>query len=236
MELLQAQIFNREPNYTRVRMSLSDKKIIKIEPTNPTFSVNWNLGLRCNFDCMYCPDMYHNLVDPQLTLTEMQSRWLEIVDKTNHTQLKYKLSFTGGEVTINKDFIGFLRWLNENYKDQISECGFTSNGSASKKYYLNAIELSVVTYISLSTHSEFFNENKFFNLVVDLNKKAKSLNKSVHVNIMDEYWHQERIKVYCDFLSKNGINYSVNKIFYEFQIREIPKINKNLKTYNFDRS
>ena len=180
-------------------MNLIDKKIIKIEPTNPTFSITWNLGLRCNFDCMYCPDMYHNLVDPHLTLKEMRDRWTEIVSKTKHTQLKYKLSFTGGEVTINKDFIKFLNWLNENYKDQISECGFTSNGSANKKYYLETIKLPIITFISLSTHSEFFNENKFFDLVVELHQKAKQLGKSVHINIMDEFWHQDRIKLYCEF-------------------------------------
>jgi MoaA/NifB/PqqE/SkfB family radical SAM enzyme len=215
-------------------MNLTDKKIIRVEPTNPAFAVNWNIGLRCNFDCMYCPDMYHNLVDPHLTLKEMQNRWIEIVNKTKHIQLKYKLIFTGGEVTINKDFIRFLDWLNENYKDQISECGFTSNGSANKKYYLETIELPIITFISLSTHSEFFNENKFFNLVVELNKKAKKLNKSIHVNVMEEFWHQERIKTYCDFLISNNINHSVNKIFYEHKIREEPKFNKNLRMYKFD--
>jgi MoaA/NifB/PqqE/SkfB family radical SAM enzyme len=215
-------------------MNLHDKKIIKIEPTSPAFSVNWNIGIRCNFDCMYCPDMYHNLIDNFLTLEQMQSRWINVYNKTKHKNLKYKISFTGGEVTINKNFILFLKWLDKNYKEHILECGFTSNGSASKKYYLNAIDLSIISYISLSTHSEFFNENKFFDLVVDLNKKARLLNKHIHVNIMNEFWHQERIEEYCNFLTKEEINHSVNKIYYEYKIREEPKINKNSRKYNFE--
>ena len=85
-------------------MSLADKKIIKIEPTNPTFAVTWNIGLRCNFDCMYCPEKYHNLTDTDLTLAELQSRWEVIFAKTQKRGLKYKLAFSGGEITANKNF------------------------------------------------------------------------------------------------------------------------------------
>ena len=136
-------------------MNLADKKIIAIKPTNLTFTVNWNIGLRCNFDCMYCPEMYHNTTDKDLTLAEFQTHWKRIVEKTQHTKLKYKLTFTGGEVTINKNFLPFLTWLANNYKEQISECGFTTNGSASKRYYLDAIDNSIISFISFSTHTEF---------------------------------------------------------------------------------
>ena len=71
-------------------MNLTDKKIIRIEPTNPAFTVNWNIGLRCNFDCMYCPEILHNNTDKDLTLAEFQIRWQKIVEKTQHTKLKYK--------------------------------------------------------------------------------------------------------------------------------------------------
>ena len=110
-------------------MSIADKKIIKIEPVNPTFTITWFVGLRCNFDCMYCPPKYHNLIDADLTLLEFQNRWNEIFAKTQKRGLKYKLSFTGGEVTVNKNFLPFLQWLDMNYKEYISEIGFTTNGS-----------------------------------------------------------------------------------------------------------
>ena len=221
-------------------MNLTDKKIIRVEPTNPAFTVNWNIGIRCNFDCMYCPEMYHNTTDKDLTLVELQTYWKNIVEKTQHIGLKYKLTFTGGEVTINKKFMPFLLWLNENYKDIINECGFTTNGSANKKYYLEAISIDIITFITFSTHSEFFNEQKFFNTVLEVNKKRKQINlqkqtaKRINVNIMDEYWNKDKSKIYQDFLTRKGIDNTKNIIFYEFQTRNTVKFNPNKKEFNFN--
>jgi MoaA/NifB/PqqE/SkfB family radical SAM enzyme len=215
-------------------MNLADKKIIRVEPTNPLFSVNWNIGIRCNFDCMYCPEIYHNTTDKDLTLVELQTYWKNIVEKTQHIGLKYKLTFTGGEVTINKNFLPFLIWLDKNYKEQISECGFTTNGSASKRYYLDAIDISIISFISFSTHSEFFNEKKFFDTVIEVNKKSYRLKKSIHVNIMDEFWNEEKSKIYSDFLTKRKINNSINVIYYTYKIRDTVRFNPNTKEFNFN--
>ena len=215
-------------------MNLTDKKIIRIEPIYRTFTVNWNIGLRCNFDCMYCPEMYHNPTDKDLTLAEFQTHWQKIVEKTQHTKLKYKLTFTGGEVTINKNFLPFLLWLDKNYKEQISECGFTTNGSASKRYYLDAIDISIISFISFSTHSEFFNEKKFFDTIVEVNEKSHSLKKSIHVNIMDEFWNEGKSKIYSDFLTKRKINNSINVIYYTHKIRDTVRFNPNRKEFNFN--
>ena len=215
-------------------MSLADKKIIKIEPTNPTFAVTWNIGLRCNFDCMYCPEKFHNLTDIDLTLDELQSRWRIIFAKTQKRGLKYKLSFTGGEVTVNKNFLPFLIWLNENYKEYISETGITTNGSASKQYYLDIISIDIISFISFSTHSEFFNEQKFFETAIAVNALSRILNKSVHINIMDEFWNAEKTIVYCNFLKKQNINYSINEIDYSYKIRDTIKINPSKKEFKFD--
>jgi MoaA/NifB/PqqE/SkfB family radical SAM enzyme len=215
-------------------MNLPDKKIIRIEPTNPAFTVNWNIGLRCNFDCMYCPEILHNTTDKDLTLAEFQIRWQKIVEKTQHTKLKYKLSFTGGEVTINKNFLPFLKWLDDNYKEQIGDCGFTTNGSASKKYYLDAIDIGIINFISFSTHSEFFNEKKFFDTVIEVNKKSRRLKKSIHVNVMDEFWNQDKSKIYSDFLTKQKINNSINVIYYAHKIRDTVRFNSNKKEFNFN--
>ena len=215
-------------------MNLTDKQIIRIEPINPTFTVNWNVGLRCNFDCMYCPEMFHNTTDKDLTLVEFQTYWQKIIEKTQHTKLKYKLVFTGGEVTINKNFLPFLIWLDDNYKEQISECGFTTNGSASKKYYLDAMNVGIVSFISFSTHSEFFNEKKFFDTVVEVNKKSLKLKKSIHVNIMDEFWNKDKSKIYSNFLTKKKINNSINVIYYTYKIRDTVRFNSNKKDFDFN--
>ena len=127
----------------------------------------------------------------------------------------------------------FIKWLNDNYTDQISECGFTTNGSASKQYYLDAIEIGIVSYISFSTHSEFFNENKFFTTVVEVNKKGVALNKSIYVNIMDEYWNKEKSKLYHEYLTAQGVANGLTAVAYEYQTRDTVKFNSNTKEFNF---
>ena len=46
--------------------------------------------------------------------------------------------------------------------------------------------------------------------------------KSVHVNIMNEYWNQDRIDLYKQLLDDRGVSYSVNAIDYSAKIRDFP--------------
>lgn len=209
------------------------KKIIRIEPTNPVFSVIWNIGLRCNFDCMYCPSFFHNLTDLDKSLDELKSDWIEIFNKTQQKQLKYKIAFTGGEVTLNKNFLPFLEWLNVEYSNYISEVGFTTNGSANQQYYIKLIELNIITYVCFSTHSEFFNEQKFFKTVKAVHKRSIELNKSMHVNVMNEYWNTAQNNKYVEYLTANGINCSLNEIDYSHKIRDAERANTNKKLFKF---
>lgn len=215
-------------------MSLLEKEIIRVEPTNPVFTVNWNIGLRCNFDCMYCPDMFHNLTDTDMTLAEFQTNWQNIISKTADQKLKYKITFTGGEVTVNKDFLSFVNWLADEYSEQISELGFTTNGSANKQLYLDAININIVSFISFSTHSEFFNEKKFFETVVAVHERGCELNKSIHVNVMDEYWNTARTKLYCEFLKRKDISHTLNRIIYTHKIRDEAKVNPSKQEFDFN--
>ena len=77
----------------------------------------------------------------------------------------------------------------------------------------------MIDCISFSTHSEFFDEAEFFNKVDKLNQTMIRPEKSLHVNIMDEYWNQNRIALYKTWLSDRNISYSVNAINYKQQTR-----------------
>ena len=85
-----------------------NNNIIKITPTEDCFSINWQLSIRCNYDCMYCSSEWHDDVSPHYTLETMKTVWKNIVSKTQHLNLPYKLSFSGGELTTNKDFLPFV--------------------------------------------------------------------------------------------------------------------------------
>lgn len=193
--------------------------IYRIEPTDQVFSVTWNIGTRCNYDCMYCPTSWHDNHSPHASLDVMKQRWLSIFDKTCHRNLPYKISFTGGEVTVNKGFLPLVAWLRGNYQSRIAKILVTSNGSASAQYYTRMFEL--IDNLSLSFHSEHADEQKFFDVVIALRQRLKP-GKHLHVNIMGETWNQDRIPVYETLLSKHGVSHNVNKIDYSLQTRTFP--------------
>jgi organic radical activating enzyme len=165
---------------------------------------------------MYCPSELHDSTSRPHDLDTMQSVWKNIYKKTKHLRLPYKISFTGGEVTANKNFLPLVQWLRNTYKD-IAVIVITTNGSASADYYLRLAKN--IEAISFSTHSEFMDEKIFFDKIYKVNSIMIPPKKSLHVNIMDEYWNQDRIKVYKEWLERHKISYTVNEINYTKQIR-----------------
>jgi MoaA/NifB/PqqE/SkfB family radical SAM enzyme len=201
--------------------------IISIQPTEKVFSITWMLGRRCNYDCMYCPPELHDKFSKHHDLLKLKEAWQNIHNQTAKKKLPYKIGFTGGEVTANKNFLPFVSWLKENYN--IHSVLITTNGSAGLKYYEKLT--NYVDAISFSTHTEFMNEKVFFEKVKVLNRLMIRPKKSFHVNIMDEYWAKERIKLYEKFCIENEISFSINEINYNKKNREEVLNNgqKNLK-------
>jgi molybdenum cofactor biosynthesis enzyme MoaA len=177
------------------------------------------LGSRCNYDCMYCPTHLHDDTSPHADLEKLQTAWQEFYSKTQHIDLPYKISFTGGEVTANKSFLPFVQYLRAG-DFNIGQLLVCTNGSASVAYYKRLA--SMLDSISFSTHSEFFDEAEFFDKVRTIDKIMTRPEKSVHVNIMDESWNQDRIEIYKNWLTTNNISHSVNAINYSQQTRSYP--------------
>jgi len=200
--------------------------IVKVEPVEENISLTWMLGSRCNYDCMYCPTDLHDSTSRYPDLTTLKNAWISFYNKTQHLSLPYKISFSGGEVTANKSFLPLVTWLANEY--QIQQILVTTNGSASERYYLDLA--NQVTSISFSTHSEFFNEREFFSKVESVNRVMIRPKKSVHVNIMDEWWNQDRVELYKTWLEQRNISCSINVIDYKKQTRSYPIIQgvKNL--------
>jgi len=193
-------------------------EIIKVEPNVQYFSITWMLGKRCNYSCVYCPDYWHDNTSQHHSLEKLQSSWLKLHQQTFKKDLKYKISFTGGEVTANKNFLPFVKWLKENYNcDKIL---VSTNGSAGKNYYLKLAK--EVSDIIFSVHSEFINEQEFFDKAIEINQIMIRPEKSFHVNIMNEWWNQERITIYEKLLKEHGISYSINEITYSRSNRTNP--------------
>jgi molybdenum cofactor biosynthesis enzyme MoaA len=205
------------------------EKIIQVEPTESYISLTWMTGSRCNYDCMYCSKDLHDSTSKHPDLEKLKTVWNNFYKKTQHLNLPYKLSFTGGEVTANKSFLPLIEHLSTN-NFNVKQMFVTTNGSASERYYRKLS--TMVTGITFSTHSEFFNEAEFFTKVFEINKIMIRPEKSVHVNIMDEYWNHDRISLYQQWLNNHNISNTINTIHYRQGTRTFPIIKgvKNIES------
>ena len=194
--------------------------LVRVDPSENYFSITWMLGKRCNYSCVYCPDIWHDNTSAHHSLDTLQTSWHKLHEQTKKANLTYKLSFTGGEVTANKNFLPFVKWLTANFPCE--KILVSTNGSAGEKYYLDLA--NHVTDIIFSVHSEFINEKEFFNKAVALNNKMVRPQKSFHVNIMNEWWNADRIKLYESYLKTHQISYSLNEINYSRTNNKTPSL------------
>lgn len=193
--------------------------IIKIEPYHKSFIVHWLVGIRCNYSCSYCPDMWHSYTARDKSLAELQAAWCRIVEVNKSEFQKYEIVFSGGEITLNKDFLPFLKWLHSDYANVLTNLGFITNGTASLKQYSEL--LKYCKWITFSIHSEFIDEAKFFKKILSINELSKNTNCKIKVNIMDEPWHKDRINEYKKFLDSLNIDNYIHPI-YDFKEGKTP--------------
>jgi organic radical activating enzyme len=192
-------------------------------------ALTWMIGARCNYDCMYCPSELHDKTSRHPDLEKLKTAWQSFYQKTKDQQLPYKISFTGGEVTANKSFLPLIEYLTAGEFD-IGQLIITTNGSASLSYYKKLARL--VHAISFSTHSEFINEKVFFDKSLALNSMMVRPTKSFHLNIMNEFWNQDRIELYKSWCQTHNVSYSTNMIDYSSQTRTGPRLQG---TYNLEQ-
>ncbi len=157
---------------------MKDKNVVMLrhqfEKTENILIVDWGVSNVCNFLCSYCPPRTHAGTYPFMPINKIMDFSQRIID---HYVKKLKKEvyflYTGGEVTLFKDFITLIRSQKENGQ----KVSISSNGSPklifweeAKKYLFQA---------SLSYHVEFTKLNHFIN-VINLIKS----DVYTHVNIM----------------------------------------------------
>tara|TARA_B100000131_G_scaffold311601_1_gene344646 strand:+ start:56 stop:1222 length:1167 start_codon:yes stop_codon:yes gene_type:complete len=171
--------------------------------------VTWDIGKRCNFDCVYCDPLTHDNTSPHASLetlsntTDFIKEYLDIIFKYKTNNEDFSISLTGGEPTTNPNFPELTKYLKEKFgKRHVS---VTSNGSFGK----NAFDAIVdnLKNITVSYHCDAGPKikEKVIQNILDLNEATK-----VRVNLMfhfkDEYF-RECIRL-TKFFEDNKIRYT----------------------------
>src|SRR4051812_16123323 len=100
---------------------MSDALSIIDSASKESMQVSWDLGRRCNYDCTYCPSHRHDNFSPMGSLDDLKRtagfmfEYLALLMPLK-TSRWVSISFTGGEPTVNPNFIPFGQWLKEEYQ------------------------------------------------------------------------------------------------------------------------
>jgi len=145
--LVDFKVINNAPLY-------DNADIIAIGSNERYFSINWNIGKRCNYDCSYCPSSVHDNNSPHMQFTDFKNAFDSIYKQVNLDSIK--ITFTGGEPTINPAYKNIVDYcLSYNNVSVFTN----TNGTANKKQLLDYTNAGG---IYLSIHSEYTQLDKLY--------------------------------------------------------------------------
>lgn len=155
-------------------------------PKDKWLRVEWNIGRRCNHSCSYCDPGLHDFNSEDINMDITFKTIDKLANAALREQKECRLSFTGGEPFLHKDFIKILNHANKN---SIQRLSVTTNGSLPFKIYEEA--LRYLSYIIFSYHFEYSHRYNFIEKMIRINKMLQVYNqvrgnvsKKIHVHIM----------------------------------------------------
>jgi len=185
--------------------------------TGGVFQVTWDTGRRCNYDCSYCPAHRHDNFSSHATLDSLKSNvdfLYEYIDLyMSHRKFKEaNIGFTGGEPTVNPNFIPFAKYLKEQYEKKYADkwhCGFslTTNGAMSKKMASAVMENFGHATVSYHAESNDKLKQQVRDRILQFHNDGPAHNFTLSVNVMFHAAYFDECKELCNFLHKNNIKY-----------------------------
>jgi sulfatase maturation enzyme AslB (radical SAM superfamily) len=185
--------------------------------TGKVFQVTWDTGRRCNYDCSYCPAHRHDNFSPHATLEELKAN-TDFLYKYIDTYMQYRnfkltsISFTGGEPTVNPNFIPFIKYLKNEYEEKYAdrwEAGFalTTNGAMSKKMAQAVMENFGHATVSYHSESNKKLKQQVKDRLLQFHDEGSNYNFTFSVNVMFHAEYFDECKELCEFLDSCGIKY-----------------------------
>jgi MoaA/NifB/PqqE/SkfB family radical SAM enzyme len=135
------------------------------------FVVNWCLGNTCNYSCSYCPKGLHDGSNPWPDEAKIKTFIKSIIDQVSPKKVYFE--FTGGEVTLYRNFIDICKYCTE----LGAKVGLISNGSRTIRWWEE--NKQYFDHVCLSFHPEFADPDHFKSVVSLLKDDIRT-----HVNIM----------------------------------------------------
>ena len=149
-------------------------KLIHQKPEhNNVVAINWCLGNTCNFSCSYCPKVLHDGSIPWIPIETILPFIDGLIDHYTAMGKRLYVEFTGGEVTLFKDFLR----LAEALKSRGQWAGIITNGSRTPRFWEDAKGL--ISHACFSYHSEGGDVDQF---IATVNQVEQDVD--CHVNVM----------------------------------------------------
>ena len=166
-----------------------------------TFEVTWDMGLRCNFDCTYCPSHRHNNTSSHASLETLikTSKFVFDYKKVIQSYLtfdrKWNIGFTGGEPTNNPNFLDMCEYIH-NQNDPNVKVDVTTNGAFSEKYCEKLI--ANVDSITISYHCEVKQKVKdnVVNRIYQIHNSGRKYKINLMIHAKQEYFDECMTLVY----------------------------------------
>lgn len=104
-------------------------------------NITWAIGRRCNFDCWYCPESDHNNFEEHKSYDTLMSAY-SVLNSNWIKDAPTKFSLLGGELTVYKDYLPFVKTLRELGHRSIT----TTNGTRDPDYHASLAEVSDICF------------------------------------------------------------------------------------------
>ena len=170
-------------------------------------SISWMLGKRCNYDCSYCGEPWHDNYSPHIK----KEKFFNFLDQLEKhillTGKKFKINITGGEPFVHPDFLEILKYIKS--KESLTQLVVCTNGSLPLRVYKESARY--VTNLTVSLHLEQSNK-----VIRDTVAKIIELNKMkdlfLNVNLMCLPKKFDLVKEVAQELKDNLVKHVLRKI------------------------
>lgn len=189
-----------------------------IDLIDSAFQVTWDLGRRCNYDCTYCPEYRHDNHSPHASLQELKDTADQVFSYIDtyvsyRTNKEVSLNFTGGEPTVNPNFIEFVQYVRELYLSKYSHkwligISLTSNGAFSFK--MGEAIKKYIDNVTISYHAEAddYLKEQVHDRIQQLHAHTKVKKFGLKSNVMFHAQKFDECVDFCKWLDELGVRYT----------------------------